>query len=791
MSADNYTDEKLNKSKLSSGGFLKETYKTLLLLKATRPGLFFTALIFLCLVLSATIELFCCNSEALFFNEDKYTPLELNLPNYANTNLKGQLLSPEHPALGLSIAPRPAGSVYIETYAASPRLTNFTLGISDSSNLKRQVPVATRTLNPGGTMRSTYFTFDAKGELSALTLNAEPQGLQGGVLITRIIINAPPPVIFSVPRWALIFICLAILITCINCRAWEITADFARSRMQRLMNFAVPAVAMLLCLLFFELVNPLHTNTAVLNIIGETAITLTDADHTLLRPFPTSRDELKNTEAYTQLLDGFLKGHLYLDFPVDPALAALDNPYDPTQRAAANVKQYWDCAFFNNHYYIYFGLAPLLLTYLPIWMLTGKLPALALSALILGLLSILTVFTAIQALRKILLPRPPLLIYLLAESALLCSLGIYTLQLCVEHYVLPYLSLMCSLGLFLTLLWSLPRQMSLNKQRACLFCAGIALVLVVMSRPLCLPLALLLGAPPLLYYLRLPRQTLTKGRSDGGWAADTGGSGPMLLPLGSALPHLLTPVIVGAVFTMWYNYARFGSILEFGQFYQLTLSDIRANSAAPDLTLFKSALWYFFLEPLNYVKNFPFVESASRLYTDHGGYLYLTSRLALLSLPLMWGSFLILLKPAPVLRVSETQAAAGGIFTPLSTVPGLWSAPDSAAPLRHVRLCFALTLLLLIPLAYLTLCNAGVCIRYAFDFTLPCGLVALFLICRYITWRPDPLSKLIYGLTLLLLAVTVVTGIFLPFTGDMNHVLYVLNPDGYLKIAELFSPLNY
>lgn len=75
---------------------------------------------------------------------------------------------------------------------------------------------------------------------------------------------------------------------------------------------------------------------------------------------------------YELLTESFLEGHLYIDYDdIDPKLIALDNPYDPEAREAADVSFHWDHAFYNGHYYMYFGVVPVFLLFLPYRLLTG------------------------------------------------------------------------------------------------------------------------------------------------------------------------------------------------------------------------------------------------------------------------------------------------------------------------------------------------------------------------------------------------------------------------------------
>ena len=70
-----------------------------------------------------------------------------------------------------------------------------------------------------------------------------------------------------------------------------------------------------------------------------------------------------------------IHGHTWLDLKVDPALTTMANPYDYFARrsiaADGTHTFYWDHAYYNGHYYCYFGVVPALLTFVPFQLVTG------------------------------------------------------------------------------------------------------------------------------------------------------------------------------------------------------------------------------------------------------------------------------------------------------------------------------------------------------------------------------------------------------------------------------------
>jgi putative flippase GtrA len=70
---------------------------------------------------------------------------------------------------------------------------------------------------------------------------------------------------------------------------------------------------------------------------------------------------------YNLLAQGFRKGHLYMDAAPDPALLAV-----PAGKRPGNAPFLLDASLYHDHYYLYFGVVPVVLAYLPYAALTGQ-----------------------------------------------------------------------------------------------------------------------------------------------------------------------------------------------------------------------------------------------------------------------------------------------------------------------------------------------------------------------------------------------------------------------------------
>ncbi|MBO5630283.1 MAG: hypothetical protein J5965_14545, partial [Aeriscardovia sp.] len=77
---------------------------------------------------------------------------------------------------------------------------------------------------------------------------------------------------------------------------------------------------------------------------------------------------------YGNLANSLLHGHTWLDLPVSKGLRALPNPYSWPARihlVQEGQKVFWDHAYYNGHYYCYFGVIPAIIFFMPYEILSG------------------------------------------------------------------------------------------------------------------------------------------------------------------------------------------------------------------------------------------------------------------------------------------------------------------------------------------------------------------------------------------------------------------------------------
>ena len=306
------------------------------------------------------------------------------------------------------------------------------------------------------------------------------------------------------------------------CRnAHEITMEMAGGKMKRMAVFAA-ALVILSCILPMGL-SPKYN--------GE------EPDH---------------RNQYELITEAFLAGQLHFQYQyIDNRLVAMENPYDAEARDRLGVDYYWDHAFYDGQYYMYFGVVPVLLAFLPYRLITGQtLAGYHVTQMYTGIF-IAGVFALFWLLGKKFLKKMPFALYLLMSAAV-SYLSVWNAVATPQLYSM---AIICALALavwgvycFAQAVWCIERE---NRAIACAALGSLLGALVFGCRPT-VGLANLVVLPLLAVFLKKHKLTVNLA----------------LKLVCAALPY----VIVAAAL-MGYNYARFEDPFEFGQSYQLTVID--------------------------------------------------------------------------------------------------------------------------------------------------------------------------------------------------------------------------
>lgn len=270
-----------------------------------------------------------------------------------------------------------------------------------------------------------------------------------------------------------------------------------------------------------------------------------------LSPIWSGEIENYRNYEYALMAEAILEGHLYIDYEVDPRLLEMDNPYDRTARDELHVEYQWDHSFYNGRYYMYFGIVPVFLLFLPYRVITGTNLVTFHATQIFVAFFIGGVFATFYMLARKFFENITFVMYLSLATAFSIMSIWYSID-APSLYCTAITSGLCmeiwSLFFFIKAVW-----IEENEKKSILyaFLGSLLGALAFGCRP---PIALanLLVIPMLAEYIRKREINLR---------------------LLKRLAFAASPYIIVGSLLMLYNYVRFDNPFEFGQTYQLTSVD--------------------------------------------------------------------------------------------------------------------------------------------------------------------------------------------------------------------------
>lgn len=295
----------------------------------------------------------------------------------------------------------------------------------------------------------------------------------------------------------------------------------------------------------------------------------------------------KQRYQYQMLTESFLNGHPYLDEEPSEILKGLRNPYDKRLRQEAFKDQekesyIWDAAYFNNKYYVYFGVAPVITYYLPYYVLTHHHIKTSTCIFITLIATTIGIFLLLYHLCKKYFPKTSVGMFITIALLFINACGLLSIAGRPDHYSLPLLmGIMFSIyGLFW---WIKASEENLNAKY--LFLGSLCMAAVAACRPQLLLTSFFIF--PIFWGEVKKRNLLSKSS------------------IGKSIA-LVLPYIVIAILLMWYNYIRFGSPFDFGANYNLTTNDMTKRGFV--LGRIPLGIFYYLLYPIQFILKFPFFQ---------------------------------------------------------------------------------------------------------------------------------------------------------------------------------------
>lgn len=327
---------------------------------------------------------------------------------------------------------------------------------------------------------------------------------------------------------------------------------------------------------------------------------------------------MEHHNQYDELAQAILDGKTYIDNnDIPQSLIEMENPYDRVARyymeQDTGDEYRWDVAFFNGHYYVYFGIVPLLLMYLPCRALFDAPFPSALGIVIFAILFSVAVFKLLGLICEKYFKKTSVGTYLLLSMAFINCCGMMFLVKRPDFYSVPIITGMTFIitGLYF---WLKGRD-STRKKNLYFLLGSLCCALAVGCRPQFVLLSALAIPIFIGYFFKTMHIKEKSGILN-------------LVALG-------LPYIVVASGIMYYNHIRFDSPFDFGSAYNLTTNDVTRRGF--DMGRTGLGLFTYLFQPPQLTAVFPFLKRVD-IDTDYVGRTiteYCFGGL-ITSLPLLW-----------------------------------------------------------------------------------------------------------------------------------------------------------
>ena len=234
----------------------------------------------------------------------------------------------------------------------------------------------------------------------------------------------------------------------------------------------------------------------------------------------------------------------------------MKNPYDYRARKKLIDEKgadfAWDRAYYKGKYYTYFGVVPVVTTYLPYYLIRGKHIPNYIVVLLVSIITMFGMFLFIKEIVKRYFRETKLLVFLLLLIWLVNTSGLLSILCYATIYNIPilYSIMFIFYGLYFWI--SSIKENNISKTR--IFLGSLCMALVAGCRPQLLISSIF--ALPIFWNCVFKKRILFSKKS-------------IIETILFILPYILVAIPI-----MYYNYARFGSIFDFGANYNITSNDM-------------------------------------------------------------------------------------------------------------------------------------------------------------------------------------------------------------------------
>ncbi len=293
-----------------------------------------------------------------------------------------------------------------------------------------------------------------------------------------------------------------------------------------------------------------------------------------------------NFNPYQDLAHALSEGHFYINEEPDPTLSGLSNPYDETLRTAAGIDTKWDYAYYDGRYYVYFGIIPCLLFYLPFYLLFNIDIPNVIPVVFAAIFLLVGIYELIKAMAARFCPDMKYAALLVLTTIVYFGSQMPFFLNQPDSYAVPvaWAEVMLVWGLFF---WVSSLNHKGWKMYLRVAAGSLVMALIAGTRPN-MEIYVLLAVPLFFEFVK----TCMADKKTGGTMAK--------FALSFIIPFV--PVAIGL---MYYNVVRFGSVFDFGNNYNLTVSDVSLNPFSLDKVFI--GLYEYLLKFPDLAYTFPFI----------------------------------------------------------------------------------------------------------------------------------------------------------------------------------------
>ena len=496
------------------------------------------------IVIAAILEIFVFNFNSfhlLFGNYERQT-LDISSANVVNFNTKTwQNMSNGNASLEFVSLDVPIGTLTVNAYSDRNASVNINIDFTDDTYSARYRTGEANISPIRNDERSRTVPCNFSGDVHKLKLLFSASDGEK-ITVKSIEINRPIDFSFSPVRFFLIiFLSVAVYILTVSAKLKKSFSESEKTVSRVAYAFTAVLIAVALAL----------TNAGRYK----------DYDHSIMKDFTLTTGNQMTKE----LVDAFEDGHTYLNIEPSDKLMALENPYDRSQRDEEQIGAHpWDHLLYNGKIYSYYGIAPVVLLFLPYHLLTGYYFPSFWAVWLFGCIGIFFLTKLYLLFMRKFFKDIRSSIVLMGLFMMQFISGVWFDFHISKFYEIAQTSgFACvAAGAYFMLKSNVIGGGEVSKLNAAL--SSVFLSLAVLCRPTlavyCLAALIFIGAGVL---------KLRDNKSADKSAAKT------YLPY--LLCALLPFILIGSV-QMLYNYMRFGSVFDFGIQYSLTVNDfIRAE----------------------------------------------------------------------------------------------------------------------------------------------------------------------------------------------------------------------